>query len=140
MPGVPGIGTENRGPTDRRIGDLEAVLAAAPGHEALEAARDLLIAHAEEARLSRKLVDLRDDVAAPRAAWTTSAVRAAGPRAGWPLAARAWVPEHRGAARAGAPGQVAGRDRRNPQGAFAAAGRHGRPPPAPASAANSAVT
>ena len=45
VPGVPGIGPKGAAQLINEFGDVEAVLAAAPGHEAVQAAR-----HADRAR------------------------------------------------------------------------------------------
>ena len=66
VPGVPGIGPKNAAQLINEFGDLEAVLAAAPAMKPSRR-RDMLIAHAEAARISRKLVELRDDVPLPLA-------------------------------------------------------------------------
>ena len=65
VPGVPGIGPKNAAQLIQEFGDLETVLAAAPAMKPSKR-RDNLIAHAENARLSRRLVELRDDVPLPR--------------------------------------------------------------------------
>ncbi len=66
VPGVPGIGPKTAALLVNEFGDLEGVLAAAaamkPGKR-----RDLLIEHAEAARISRQLVILRDDAPLPLA-------------------------------------------------------------------------
>jgi DNA polymerase I len=64
VPGVPGIGPKNAAQLINEFGDLEAVLAAAPAMKPSKR-RDMLITHAEAARISRKLVELRDDVPLP---------------------------------------------------------------------------
>ena len=64
VPGVPGIGPKTAAQLIGEFGDLEAVLAAAPAMKPSKR-RDLLIEHAENARISRKLVELRDDVPLP---------------------------------------------------------------------------
>ena len=64
MPGVPGIGPKNAAQLVTEFGDLETVLAAAPAMKPSKR-RDMLIAHAENARLSRRLVTLRDDAPLP---------------------------------------------------------------------------
>lgn len=61
VPGVPGIGPKRASDLIREFGDVEAVLAAAPGMKPSKM-RDNLIEHAEMARLSRKLVTLACDV------------------------------------------------------------------------------
>ncbi len=64
VPGVPGIGPKNAAQLIQEFGDLEAVLAAAPAMKPSKR-RDNLIAFAAEARMSRELVLLRDDVPLP---------------------------------------------------------------------------
>ena len=64
VPGVPGIGPKNAAELINTYGDLEAVLAAAPSMKPSKR-RDNLIAHAEAARISRKLVILCDEVPLP---------------------------------------------------------------------------
>jgi DNA polymerase-1 len=64
VPGVPGIGPKTACQLLSEFGDLEAVLAAAPSMKPSKR-RELLITHAEQARLSRQLVILRDDVPLP---------------------------------------------------------------------------
>jgi DNA polymerase-1 len=64
VPGVPGIGPKNAAQLIAEFGDLETVLAAAPAMKPSKR-REMLIAHAEAARLSRQLVTLRDDVPLP---------------------------------------------------------------------------
>ncbi len=64
VPGVPGIGPKNAAQLITEYGDLEAVLAAAPAMKPSKR-RDMLIQHAEAARISRTLVQLRDDVPLP---------------------------------------------------------------------------
>jgi DNA polymerase-1 len=64
VPGVPGIGPKNAAQLIAEFGDLETVLAAAPAMKPSKR-RDMLIAHADDARLSRQLVALRDDVPLP---------------------------------------------------------------------------
>jgi DNA polymerase-1 len=64
VPGVPGIGPKNAAQLIAEFGDLEHILAAAPAMKPSKR-RDMLIAHAEAARLSRELVRLRDDVPLP---------------------------------------------------------------------------
>jgi DNA polymerase I len=59
VPGVPGIGPKGAAELIQAFGDLETVLAAAPSMKASKR-RDNLIAHAEAARISRKLVELCD--------------------------------------------------------------------------------
>ncbi len=64
VPGVPGIGPKNAAELIQSFGDLEAVLAAAPAMKPSKR-RDNLIAHAEAARISRKLVELCDKAPLP---------------------------------------------------------------------------
>jgi DNA polymerase-1 len=65
VPGVPGIGPKNAAELIQTFGDVEAVLAAAPTMKASKR-RDNLIAFAEAARISRKLVELCDQAPLPR--------------------------------------------------------------------------
>jgi DNA polymerase-1 len=64
VPGVPGIGPKGAAQLINEYGDLETVLAAAPAMKASKR-RDMLIEHAERARLSRELVRLRADAPLP---------------------------------------------------------------------------
>ncbi len=64
VPGVPGIGPKTACQLLSEFGDLEGVLAAAPAMKPSKR-RELLITHAEQARLSRELVILREDVPLP---------------------------------------------------------------------------
>ncbi len=64
VPGVPGIGPKNAAQLITEFGDLEAVLKAAPAMKPSKR-REMLLAHAEDARVSRALVTLRDDVPLP---------------------------------------------------------------------------
>jgi len=64
VPGVPGIGPRGAAQLVNEYGDLETVLAAAPAMKASKR-RDLLIEHAEKARISRQLVLLRVDTPLP---------------------------------------------------------------------------
>ncbi len=64
VPGVPGIGPKGAAQLINDHGDLEAILAAAPTMKPSKR-RDLLIEHAEKARISRILVTLRDDAPLP---------------------------------------------------------------------------
>ncbi|WP_426264486.1 DNA polymerase I [Sphingomonas sp. PWP1-2] len=64
VPGVPGVGPKTAAKLILEHGDLEAVLAAAPGMKAGKL-RDNLIEHAAMARLSKELVTLKCDVALP---------------------------------------------------------------------------
>jgi DNA polymerase I len=64
VPGVPGIGPKNAAQLVAEFGDLEGVLAAAPAMKPSKR-RDNLIAHAEAARLSRRLVLLCDEAPMP---------------------------------------------------------------------------
>ena len=64
VPGVPGIGPKTACQLLAEFGDLEGVLAAAPAMKPSKR-RELLITHADQARLSRQLVILRDDAPLP---------------------------------------------------------------------------
>ena len=64
IPGVPGIGPKNASQLIQEFGTVEGVLAAAPGMKPSKR-RDMLIEHAEAARISRKLVELSCDVPLP---------------------------------------------------------------------------
>jgi DNA polymerase-1 len=64
VPGVPGIGPKNAAELIQSFGDVEAVLAAAPTMKPSKR-RDNLIAYAEAARISRKLVELCDKAPLP---------------------------------------------------------------------------
>ncbi len=64
VPGVPGIGPKNAAQLLAEFGDLETILTAAPAMKPSKR-RDMLIAHAENARLSRTLVTLREDAPLP---------------------------------------------------------------------------
>ena len=64
VPGVPGVGPKTAAKLILEYGDVEAVLAAAPSMKPGKL-RDNLIAHADMARLSRKLVELSCDVPLP---------------------------------------------------------------------------
>src|SRR5580704_955966 len=64
VPGVPGIGPKTAAQLLTEFGDLDGVLAAAPAMKPSKR-RDLLIEHADKARLSRVLVTLRDDAPLP---------------------------------------------------------------------------
>ena len=64
VPGVPGIGPKNAAQLIQEYGDLEGVLAAAPTMKPSKR-RDMLIQHAEAARISRRLVELCCDVTLP---------------------------------------------------------------------------
>ena len=64
VPGVPGIGPKGAAELIQAYGDLEAVLAAAPSMKPSKR-RDNLLAHAEDARISRKLVVLCDQSPLP---------------------------------------------------------------------------
>ncbi len=61
VPGVPGIGPKTAAELIRAHGDLESVLAHAPGIRQPKR-RQNLIEHADQARLSKRLVTLHDDV------------------------------------------------------------------------------
>jgi DNA polymerase-1 len=64
VPGVPGIGPKTASQLIQEFGTVEAVLAAAPAMKPSKR-RDMLIEHAEAARISRKLVELACDVPLP---------------------------------------------------------------------------
>ncbi len=64
VPGVPGIGPKGAAQLINEFGTLEAVLEAAPGMKPSKR-RDMLIEHADKARISRQLVILRDDAPLP---------------------------------------------------------------------------
>jgi len=64
VPGVPGIGPKGAAQLINEYGDVEAILAAAPGMKPSKR-RDSLIEHAEKARISRQLVELRADAPLP---------------------------------------------------------------------------
>jgi DNA polymerase-1 len=64
VPGVPGIGPKGAAQLINEFGDVEAVLAAAPGMKPSKR-RDMLIEHAGKARISRELVLLREDTPLP---------------------------------------------------------------------------
>jgi DNA polymerase-1 len=64
VPGVPGIGPKNAAELISTFGDLESVLAAASSMKPSKR-RDNLLAYAEAARISKKLVTLTDDVPLP---------------------------------------------------------------------------
>ncbi len=64
VPGVPGIGPKNAAQLINEYGDLETVLREAPGMKPSKR-REMLITHAEAARVSRRLVILREDAPLP---------------------------------------------------------------------------
>ena len=64
IPGVPGIGPKTAAKLIQEFGSVEAVLAAAPAMKPSKM-RDNLIGFAEQARMSRVLVTLKDDAALP---------------------------------------------------------------------------
>ncbi len=64
VPGVPGIGPKGAAQLINEYGTLEAVLEAAPGMKPSKR-RDMLIEHADKARISKQLVILRDDAPVP---------------------------------------------------------------------------
>jgi DNA polymerase-1 len=64
VPGVPGIGVKTAAQLINEYGDLETLLARA-GEIKQPKRREALQQHAEMARISKKLVTLRDDVPAP---------------------------------------------------------------------------
>jgi DNA polymerase I len=65
IPGVPGIGPKTAAALLEEHGDLEGVLAAAPQIKQKKR-RERLVEHADDARVSRALVELRIDVPLPR--------------------------------------------------------------------------
>src|ERR1700722_7422412 len=65
VPGVPGIGPKTAAQLIGEYGDLEGVLRGAPAMKPGKR-RDLLLEHAEKARISRVLVTLRDDAPLPQ--------------------------------------------------------------------------
>jgi DNA polymerase-1 len=65
VPGIPGIGPKTAAQLIQEFGDLETILAAAPAMKPSKR-RDLLIEHAENARVSRQLVTLHDDAPLPQ--------------------------------------------------------------------------
>ena len=64
VPGVPGIGPKNAAQLIAEFGDVEGVLAAAAGMKPSKR-RDMLLEHAESARISRRLVELCRTVPLP---------------------------------------------------------------------------
>ena len=64
VPGVPGIGPKTASQLVQEFGDVEGVLAAAQAMKPSKR-RDMLLAHADTARISRKLVELCCDVPLP---------------------------------------------------------------------------
>ncbi len=64
VPGIPGIGPKTAALLINEFGDVEKVLAAAEGMKPSKR-RDSLIEHADKARISRKLVELREDAPLP---------------------------------------------------------------------------
>lgn len=64
VPGVPGIGPKGAAQLINEFGDLQSVLAAAPAMKPSKR-RDMLIEHADKARVSRELVRLRADAPRP---------------------------------------------------------------------------
>ncbi len=64
VPGVPGIGPKGAAQLINEYGDVEAVLNAAAGMKPSKR-RDMLIEHADKARISRQLVLLRTDTPMP---------------------------------------------------------------------------
>jgi DNA polymerase-1 len=69
VPGVPGIGIKTAAQLICEYGDLDSLLAAADDIKQPKR-REALLAHAEDARISRRLVTLKDDVAVERP-WTS---------------------------------------------------------------------
>ncbi len=67
VPGVRGIGPKTAGQLIQEYGTVEAVLeAAANGSMKASKRRDLLVEYAEQARISRQLVELKCDIALPQ--------------------------------------------------------------------------
>jgi DNA polymerase-1 len=64
VPGVPGIGPKGAAQLINEFGDIDSVLAAAPAMKPSKR-RDMLIEHADKARISRELVLLRTDAPMP---------------------------------------------------------------------------
>lgn len=64
VPGVPGIGPKTAAKLVLEYGTLDAILAAAPAMKPSKM-RDNLIEHADKARISRRLVELRADAPLP---------------------------------------------------------------------------
>ncbi len=64
VPGVPGIGPKNAAQLVQEFGDLDGVLAAARAMKPSKR-RDMLLQHADAARISRRLVELCCDVPLP---------------------------------------------------------------------------
>jgi DNA polymerase-1 len=64
VPGVPGIGPKTAAQLITEFGDLEGVLAAAAAMKPSKR-QEMLLTHADAARLSRQLVQLRDDAPLP---------------------------------------------------------------------------
>jgi DNA polymerase-1 len=64
VPGVSGIGPKGAAQLIAEFGTVEAVLAAAPEMKPGKR-RDMLMAHADDARISKELVKLRDDAPLP---------------------------------------------------------------------------
>ena len=64
VPGVPGIGPKGAAQLIQEYGSVEAVLEAAPRMKPSKR-RDMLIEHADKARISKQLVMLRDDAPLP---------------------------------------------------------------------------
>ncbi len=64
VPGVPGIGPKTAATLLTEYGDLEGILAAAPQIKQKKR-RERLIEHADDARLSRRLIELKLDVELP---------------------------------------------------------------------------
>ncbi|HWJ70002.1 MAG TPA: DNA polymerase I [Sphingobium sp.] len=66
VPGVPGVGPKTAAKLIGEYGDLDGVLAAAPGMKTSKL-KERLIEHADLARLSRELVTLHEEVPLPHA-------------------------------------------------------------------------
>ncbi len=66
VPGVPGVGPKTAAKLIQEFGDMASVLAAASTMKASKL-REALLAHADAARISRQLVELREDAPLPAA-------------------------------------------------------------------------
>lgn len=65
IPGVPGIGAKTAAKLLEQYGDLDAILAAAAAGRIKGKRGENLVAHADDARMSRELVTIRTDVPLP---------------------------------------------------------------------------
>ena len=79
VPGVPGIGVKTAAALLEEYGDLDTLLARA-GEIKQPKRREVLLNHADDARISRELVRLREDVPVTEA-WSDFATRAPDPAA-----------------------------------------------------------